>query len=224
MAGRGLPSSSVQEIAGAVGERTRKKPRKLAWLASRFHILINTNHDFTLSPQRADEVREWLRRRTKALPPPIYELEHRDMLKFYDWAAQGVPASKPRASAQDYRDLVESVRLVFVFETGGETGYLHEHIDMQINHYSCVKMDAKNFTAYFRELEEEFPEIRGMFIRIKRVKADMTESYFSKNMMEAPGLSLSKDAKEAVDRWAQGPGATFSIASGGEDAAREIQV
>lgn len=144
---------------------------------------------------------EALRRATTALPPPEYAIKEWDMLYFFEWIGFGKKSKKPLK--EDYHHLyeaaIEKIKVLFVFEKGPLNDFLHEHIDIQINHHSCVQFNHKVVYAYFKEALKDFPEITSLFIRIKRVKAFMSTAYFKKSLMVAEGFDLSDDAKRAVN-------------------------
>ncbi len=195
------PKARIREIPSIVRADTRApkvRGQRVAFLASRFHILVNTNYKFT-SEARMQACIGALRAATQALPTPIYELKNWDMLKFFEWIAFGKKAKLPiEDSAHLYDTAIRKIKMVYVFEKGPINDFLHEHIDIQINHDSCIQFNHKQVYAYFSEALKGFPEITSLFIRIKRVKADMTNSYFKKNMMVAEGFDLSDSAKRAV--------------------------
>lgn len=76
----------------------------------------------------------------------------------------------------------------FTFETGSTTSYLHEHIDMTLNHrYGegaiALKLNRNRFYDYImgRLIREAGWNPRdGIFIRIRRVMAYMGKSYMQK--------------------------------------------
>ena len=195
------PKARIREIPNVIQAHkpTITKPgQRVAFLASRFHILINTNHKFT-SDKRLQACIQALRSATQALPTPIYEIKNWNMLKFFEWISFGKKARLPiEDNTTLYDTAIRKIKMVYVFEKGPINDYLHEHIDIQINHNSCVQFNHKQVYAYFANALKDFPEITSLFIRIKRVKADMTNSYFKKNMMIAEGFDLSDSAKRAV--------------------------
>lgn len=195
------PKARIREIQSGLhaSKPSVKVPgQRVAFLASRWHILVNTNHKFTSNP-RMQACIQALRDATQALPTPVYEIKNWNMLKFFEWIAFGKKARDPiEDNTALYDTAIRKIKMVYVFEKGPINDFLHEHIDIQINHNSCLQFNHKNVYAYFAKALEGFPEITGLFIRIKRVKADMTNSYFKKNMMIAEGFDLSDSAKRAV--------------------------
>ena len=196
------PKSRIRErpsVLHANKPVVRVRKGKTLFLASRFHILINTNHAFK-SNERLQACIQALREATNNMPPPTYEIRNWNMLKFFEWTSFGRKASQPiEENTLLYDTAILKYRMVYVFEKGPLNDYLHEHIDIQINHNSCIQFNHKQVYAYFKDALKMFPEAqKHLFIRIKRVKADMTNAYFKKNMMIAEGFDLSDQAKRAV--------------------------
>ena len=164
----------ITEIPNAVGKKGNRK-QKLPYHSSRFRILVNTNIHFTDEVLR-DKAMAALRDATVNLP---HNYDEYNLLKYFYWDE----ATKKIYPVEDKRShLIVGNIITFVFEEGLEHGYLHEHIDLQINHNTTIQINGSNLIKYFQlYLERAGINAPSLFVRVKRVKADMTTAYMSKS-------------------------------------------
>lgn len=188
---------------------------KCKFVASRWRILINTNHSYTADPAGATVAMNAMRDATMSLPQAIPQ---HNMLKFYEWQSHGVRGC---LLPDSYYHLIEDYKIVFVFEKGPSNGNLHQHIDLQIDHNSCIHFKSTAFKEWIRArmvaggIPEEIAE--GAFICFKRVMADMTHKYFSKGLKKELEGGYTDATKEVISEFIRDRGdAPFSEGSGTE--------
>lgn len=172
------------------------------FVASRWRILINTNHSYEDDPEGAALAMGVLRRATEELPVAI---PRHNMLRFYRWDGHGIKGAE--LTGESYYHLIEDYKIVFVFEKGPSNGNLHEHIDLQIDHSSCVHFRSTVFKNWIRAklVEGGIPEkiAERVFVSFKRVPADMTHKYFSKGLRSELTLGFNDTTKALMSTFIQ---------------------
>lgn len=139
-----------------------KRKIRYPWKASRFWILINTNHEFD-DQFRLDLTRAVLREALDNLfTPAVVESYH--TIKF-----NLLPPDETEM------DKIERVDGKYGFEIGPATGYLHVHMDVTIRHNSNIHLNSRAIVQYIMDKfnEHGIGEVVRIFVRIKLKKADM---------------------------------------------------
>lgn len=167
--------------------------RGLAHLRSRWTILINTNTSYAqnqIGVQR--RLIDVLARATMDLGDQD-ELERAGILKAYHFQPPLPDGSFSRATPTQEivpppAEMYQGGKTLFAFETAPNTHYLHEHIDLVLNHTwgeggFALHIDRKAFYEYIRRRIIEgtgWDPGAGLFIRIRRIRANMARSYLQK--------------------------------------------
>jgi len=172
---------------------TNAPKRKLTRLTSRWTILINTNTSYTQHQVHLQRrLIDVLARATIDLGSQN-ELERAHILEAYHFHPPNADGSYSKETPTELMvpqpiELYSGGKTRFVFETAPKKRFLHEHIDLSCHHAwgegaFALKINRENFYEYIRRRIIEgtgWDPGRGLFIRIRRIRANMARSYLEK--------------------------------------------
>lgn len=182
-----------------VGTRPQRKAiskkaseRKYRYLRSRFIILVNTNIDFDKHQNLPfDETIDTLERAMNDLINQSNELVKANILKCYSFNPDD-PTSLGTLLIPTPPNPYQHGKLYQAFETSTSSNYLHQHVDLTLDHtYGenaiALQLDRKALYQYLaqrllKSTKLDFFKDRRLFIRIKRVPANMAKSYLAKSI------------------------------------------
>lgn len=182
--------STVRQVGGMPPMIGTPITQKYDELRSRWTILINTNTAFK-DQRRFENVYRTLRQATMDLTEQD-ELERAHILEAYRFQPPLANGSLSRATPTELiagaTDPYQGSKVLFAFETGPDTSYLHEHIDMTLDHrYGpgavALLLNKQAFYNYImgRLIRDAgWDPAHKLFIRIRRVPAFMGKSYLRK--------------------------------------------
>lgn len=184
--------------------------RKYTMLRSRWSILINTNMSFQNQAQ-FDRVIEVMDRATADLTNERNELERANIVQAYHFnpptSTGSYSKTRPTQLLPNHPDPYFHAKARAAFETSLGSNYLHEHIDLTLDHIYgpgavALKLNSRNLRAYFMERlvrEANWDPGRQLFIRIKRMRANMARSYLSKQIEQSEQEARMFEDREALD-------------------------
>ncbi len=160
-------------------------------LRSRWLILINTNIDYAIHQHLPfDETMDCLERAANDLIGVRNELVHSNILQCYTFTHKGRHSLGTLMTPTPPHPYQHG-KILQAFERAPTTNFLHQHIDLTLDHrYGegavALQLDRVMFYEYFaqrlfRETGQDFFDVgHKLFIRIKRVNANMAKSYLNK--------------------------------------------
>jgi hypothetical protein len=183
------------QVGGYPDVIPRPNVRGLSHLISRWTILINTNTSYTQDQTHIQRrLIDVLSQATRDLGDQD-ELERAGILEAYHFRpplpngsySRGTPVEKIEPPPPE---MYTGGKTLFAFETAPNTHYLHEHIDLSLKHNwgegaFALRINRHNFYEYIRRRIIEgtgWDPGRGLFIRIRRIRANMARSYLQKTL------------------------------------------
>ncbi len=170
--------------------------QKYAFLRSRWTILINTNTDYNKDLNLPfDETMDCLEHAAKDLINQENEIVRAGILKCYNFDPNA-PRSLVTPSIETPRNPYQHGKLSQAFENAPGSNYLHQHIDLILDHtYGegaiALQLDRVAFYNYIsgrllRDTGQDFTRANHkLFIRIRRIPANMRRSYLSKSIHQS---------------------------------------
>jgi len=165
-------------------------------LRSRWMILINTNIDYEKHQHLPfDETMDCLEKAANDLVNQQNELVKAHILKYYHFTHKGRHSLGSRMTETPPNPYTHG-KVLQAFERAPNTNYLHQHIDLTVDHsYGegafALQLDRMMFYEYiaqrlYRETGQDFFQHgHELFIRIRRVNANMAKSYLNKAITQS---------------------------------------
>lgn len=137
------------------------------WKASRYRIVINTNKTY-LKQNELDQAQELMKNLTLRLKDKSFWQRNNLIIFLKEGGLLG-----ELANDETKYDKIVSFQITASLQNDGLAAYLHEHLDIQINHNWWIKLNTTNLRKLFQDLLG----LNSLFLRSKKVKGDMTAAY-----------------------------------------------
>ena len=194
--GRSFETRTVgRRPSRAPGSGTDVGP-KYKILRSRWMILVNTNTDYNKDQTLPfDETMNCLERAANDLINQENEIVRAGILKCFNFDPNA-RRSLVTPSIETPRNPYQNGKLSQVFEAAPGSNYLHQHIDLTLDHVygdGAIALQLNNKALYnyiagrlLHDTGQDFTRAgRKLFIRIRRIPANMMKSYFAKGTYQS---------------------------------------